>query len=120
MWDLRVVGIVGGRCLEQYRIMEFRIERGGSFMFVLVDSRWKSGTLSFLGFLYILIDGDDFKRVNKNWKRQKKELNVYEERQRLVSEEMLMDLGYGFYRKSLIGCQYFNFFSFVGNKYFDF
>lgn len=119
MWDLRAAGTAGGRCSEQHRIMEFRTERGGSPMSVLVDSRWKSGTLSPLGPPHILIDGDDFKRANKNWKRQKKELNAHEERQRPASEEMLMDLGHGLHRKSLIGCQHFNFPSSVGNKHPD-
>lgn len=73
-------------------------------MSVLLDNRWKSGTVGPQGPPHILIDGDDFKRANKNWKRQKKELNAHEERQGPAREEMLTDLGHGSHRKILTQC----------------
>lgn len=51
---------------------------------------------------HVLIGGDDFKRANKNWERQKKELNAHEERQGPAKGEILTDLGHGRHRKTLI------------------
>lgn len=71
---------------------------------MLVNNRWKSGTLGPQGPTHILIDGDDFKRANKNWKRQKKELNAHGETQGPGREEILTDLGHGSHRTTGMQC----------------
>lgn len=45
-----------------------------------------------MGRRQILIDGDDFRRANKNLKRQKKELSAHGERQGPARGEALTEL----------------------------